>query len=65
MATHLTDIHPGAFKKQVGKTVPAVDGAGTRIGWAKILDADGLIEVTLDDGQTYKSRILTDARVPR
>jgi hypothetical protein len=45
-------IAPDAFKDQVGKTVPVWNEDHTRqIGTATVLDADGQMEVTLDETQ--------------
>jgi hypothetical protein len=49
----------------VGKTVPAVDAEGNEIGKAEILDPNGKVLITLDDGQVYYAVLGSDERVPR
>lgn len=51
-------VAPGAFKHNVGKTVPVLDTDKVRIGTATVIDADGKILVRLDDsGTEYETNI--------
>jgi hypothetical protein len=46
-------IAPGAFRDQVGKTVPVWNADHTKqIGTATVIDEDGALDVLLPDG-TY------------
>ena len=66
------DTHPvtgevyvrGAFDASVGKTIPVKGSDGTVIGSAVILDADGAVRITLDDGTTSQAAMWRPATGP-